>query len=77
MQASCICHFYGFYQDYFLLFALFSFVGSVCDNCHKDAVCLYGQCICKNGFVGNGKICKSKYNAGMQNLLMSFLLILF
>ncbi|XP_028404886.1 neurogenic locus notch homolog protein 1-like isoform X1 [Dendronephthya gigantea] len=31
---------------------------NVCDNCHKDAVCLYGQCICKNGFVGNGKTCK-------------------
>jgi hypothetical protein len=36
-------------------------LGKVCDNCHKDAVCLYGQCICKNGFVGNGKTCKSKY----------------
>ena len=46
---------------FLLLTVFFPFEGLVCDDCHKDAACLYGQCICKNGFVGNGKMCKSKY----------------
>ena len=56
--SDCLFAFYLFQTG---LFHLSYRVDKICDNCDANAVCLYGKCVCKNGFAGNGKQCKSKY----------------
>lgn len=43
------------------LWFFFSFLVRICDKCDKKAKCLNKECVCNDGYVGNGLKCKSKY----------------
>ena len=33
----------------------------ICENCSQNATCKEGQCVCKEGYTGNGVTCDSKF----------------
>ena len=61
IQSHTIKNYYQMTNLVLNLFWIF-FLVKKCHNCSPHATCINNECVCKPGFIGNGKHCQRKYS---------------